>query len=188
MGHVLTYKEQLTDIMHALSLVRGVYFLGYNVKYGPKFGGTLAYCQENKLIEMPVAENLIMGAAMGMALRGYHPVVCIERMDFLWTCADAIVNHLDKAKQLGWPTLNLIIRTCVGTDTPLNPGCQHKGDYYGIWKQLLKEVDVRQARTPADVMECYEGILDHKGPVMVVEYRDMYDLPTLPTALGKPSL
>lgn len=142
-----------------------VRFLGYNTRYGHKFNGTLEGC-EGSCLEMPVAENLILGVAMGMALEGYRLIVCIERMDFLWACADALINHLDKTIELGWPALDIIIRTCVGGISPLDPGCQHKGDYYDVFKGLMKEVFVTTSWSKA---------LKHKGAVMVVEWRNDYE-------------
>jgi pyruvate/2-oxoglutarate/acetoin dehydrogenase E1 component len=171
--------------MSNLALNPNVRFMGYNTAYGHRFNGTLSKVPLDKCIELPVAENLILGLAIGMSLEGYRPVVCIERMDFLWACADQLVNHLDKGKKLGWPPLNIIIRTCVGTNTPLNPGCQHQGDYYSIFKQLLKEIDVRRALTPTELKASYQNILESTGPVMVVEYRNMYEQPTLPTVPSK---
>ena len=174
MGDVLTYKEQLNKIMLQLAGDKRVRFIGYNTRYGHQFNGTLKGC-EKSAIEMPVAENLIMGVAMGMAMQGFRPVVCIERMDFLWACADAIVNHLNKARQLGWGPLNVIIRTCVGSDKPLDPGCQHKNNYTQIMKALLSEVEVREARTSKELRQAYNGILKHEGAVMIVEYKSSYE-------------
>lgn len=161
----MTYKDHLTETMTKLSRNQKIIFLGYNVRHGHQFNGTLVNVPKNQLLEMPVAENLILGVAMGLAFEGYRPIVCIERMDFLWACADALVNHLDKARDLGWPTLNVVIRTCVGNGYPLDPGVQHKGNYYSIMKQLLKEVKVTESWDE----------LFHDGPVMVVEYKDRYE-------------
>ena len=172
-GNILTHKEYLHKTMLRLSKNPKVLFLGYNTKYGHKFNGTLIGC-EKSCIEMPVAENLILGVAMGLALEGYKPVVCIERMDFLWACADALINHLDKAKELGWPRLNIIIRTCVGGDKPLDPGCQHKNDYTDIMKRLLKEILVATS---------WDRALNHKGPVMVIEKRSDYEKDYITCAL-----
>lgn len=177
MGDLLmTYKEELTKVMGELALDPKVRFIGYNTAYGHRFNGTLATAPVSACIEMPVAENLIMGVAMGMALEGYRPIVCLERMDFLWACADAIVNHLDKAKELGWPPLNVVIRTCVGTDTLLNPGCQHKGDYVEIFKQLVNFPVVYLKIGPGiDINLSYKLAMAHEGPVMIVEYRSLYE-------------
>jgi pyruvate dehydrogenase E1 component beta subunit len=159
----MTHKDYLHQKMLELAKDPKVRFIGYNTKYGHKMNGTLKGC-EDSCIEMPVAENLIMGMGIGMSLEGWKPIIVIERMDFLWECADQIVNHLDKAEALGWPKLNLIIRTCVGNALPLDPGVQHRGDYFNIFRQLLKEVKVLSF-WPEQI----------EGPAMVVERRSDYD-------------
>lgn len=182
----MTYKEELTQVMTNISKIDNLCFIGYNVAHGHQFNGTLVNVCPGKLQEMPVAENLIMGVAIGLALEGFRPVVCLERMDFLWACADAIVNHLDKAKTLGWPPLNVIIRTCVGSTTPLNPGVQHCGDYVTPLQQLLN-MDIIPIYTANEVKPVWEEVMKCTGPVMVVEYREKYSQPTLPTVSSKAS-
>lgn len=178
----MTYKDRLTTTMTALSHNYNIYFLGYNVKYGHMFNGTLNNCLQASLIEMPVAENLIMGVGMGMALEGYIPIICIERMNFLWTCADAIINHMDKAKELGWGDLKIIIRTCVGGTKPLDSGCQHTGDYVKIWSDLLA-APVMAIKRVEDIDRVWEKAMTIDGPCMIVEYKDLY--PTLSTVASK---
>jgi pyruvate/2-oxoglutarate/acetoin dehydrogenase E1 component len=177
----MTYKDYLHKTMLHLAKDPLIRFIGYNSKYGHQFNGTLKGC-ENSCIETPVAENLICGLGMGLALEGYQPILLFERMDFLWVCADAIINHLDKAKQLGWPPLNVIIRTCVGADTPLDPGCQHKGDYTEAFKLLLS-APVLAIKRCEDVAYTWETAMAIRGPVMVIEYRELY--PTLTTVSSK---
>lgn len=178
----MTYKEELSRVLVEIAKNDKVRFLGYNTAYGHRFNDTLCAVPVTACLEMPVAENLIMGVAMGMALEGYRPIVAIERMDFLWACADAIINHLDKAKQLGWPPLNVIIRTCVGHDKPLDPGCQHKGDYTEIFQRLLS-VPVHVIKRVEDIEPIWKEAIAHEGPSMIIEYRELY--PTLPTVPSK---
>lgn len=182
MDNLLTYKDELTLVMTELSNHKDVRFIGYNTAYGHRFNDTLVNVPMSSCIEMPVAENLIMGVGIGMSLEGYRPIVCIERMDFLWACADAIVNHLDKAKELGWPALKVIIRTCVGGSAPLDPGCQHKGDYTEAFKRLLS-APVLAIKRCEDVAKVYKEAMEHDGPVMCVEYKDLY--PTRSTVSSK---
>jgi pyruvate/2-oxoglutarate/acetoin dehydrogenase E1 component len=162
----MTYKENLIAKKADLALDPKVIFLGYNVKYGHQFNGTLVWVPQKQRIELPVAENLIMGVAMGMALEGYQPIVCIERIDFLWACADAIINHLDKAKQLGWGNLPVIIRTCICGNTPLDAGCQHLGDYTEVWRRLLNNIRIERY---------WNLVCSMDGPVMIIEDRRDYE-------------
>lgn len=173
MGDLLTYKDELTKVMTSISKIGDHMFIGYNTAHGHRFNGTLDNVCRGKCVEMPVAENLIMGVAMGLALEGFRPIVCIERMDFLWACADAIINHLDKGMALGWPPLRVIIRTCVGSSTPLDCGCQHKGDYSEAFQNLLL-APVLTIKRVEDVVSTWDAALACLGPVMVVEYKELY--------------
>ena len=78
----MTYKESLTSAMTALGKDPLACFIGYGVSNG-KAGGTLNRVLPEQLIETPVAENLMVGLAIGMALAGRRPLVYVERFDFV---------------------------------------------------------------------------------------------------------
>jgi len=123
----MTYKDHISEAMATLAKDERVCFIGYNVKYG-RAAGTLNSVPESRLFEMPLAENLMAGAAIGLSLEGRIPVLYIERMDFLTCCMDALVNHLDKLKDLseGIHKPAVIIRCVVGnSQTPLFTGKTH---------------------------------------------------------------
>ncbi len=128
----LSYKDELTKAMESLAQDPLVRFVGYGVKIGGRAGGTLKNVSDSQLIEMPVAENLMVGFAIGLSLKGLKPVVFIERMDFWWNASDAIVNHLDKINQIshGEFTPTMILRIVVGNrNKPLFTGATHTRDY-----------------------------------------------------------
>jgi len=176
MGRILTYKQKLIRAMKDISKNDKVFFVGYNTRCGHQFNGTLTGIDKNKLIEMPVAENLIMGVAIGMAIHGFRPIVCIERMDFLWACSDSIINHLARSRDFKWPRLSLIIRTCVGHDEPLDPGPQHKMDYSQIFRQLLMpSVEVISLTKNADIEAIYAHVFWTQQPTMIIEYKKFYE-------------
>ncbi len=128
----LSYKDELTKAMETMAQDPLVRFVGYGVKIGGRAGGTLKNVSDSQLIEMPVAENLMVGFAIGLSLKGLKPVVFIERMDFWWNASDAIVNHLDKINQIshGEFTPTMILRIVVGNrNKPLFTGKTHTQDY-----------------------------------------------------------
>jgi len=168
----MTYKEILTEVMRSFSKVDNVRFLGYNTKYGYHFDGTLEGL-EDSCLETPVAENLIMGLGMGMSLEGFFPIVCIERVNFLWVCMDALVNHLDKAEKLGWPPLKMIIRTSIRGTKPLNAGIQHTGDYSEIFKNLFS-FPVITLKNKDEIATEYHKAFTRNGPTMLIEYHELY--------------
>src|ERR1700730_8083640 len=111
----MNYKKELTAAMDSLAQDPLVRFVGYGISIG-KAMGTLKNVAPAQLIEMPVAENLMVGFATGLALKGLKPVVFFERFDFILNALDAIVNHLDKIKTISRGEFNptMILRIVVG--------------------------------------------------------------------------
>jgi 2-oxoisovalerate dehydrogenase E1 component beta subunit len=71
---------------------------------------------EDRVIDTPLAEAGIVGTAIGMALRGYRPVVEIQFDGFVYPAFDHIVSQVAKmrARSLGKVTLPIVIRIPVG--------------------------------------------------------------------------
>lgn len=180
----ITYKQALTDAMTTLAKNPKVVFLGYNVGHGSKAGGTLVGVPQDQLIEMPLAENLMMGVAIGMALEGYIPVVYFERFDFITNALDQIVNHLDKIAGLSDVEFKpcCIIRAVVGnTKKPLFTGITHTQDFTEAIRKMVgfpvKELSgVGRACT---INSYYESSLvcaaSGDSSSLIVEYKDLYD-------------
>ena len=71
---------------------------------------------EDRVIDSPLAESGIVGTAVGMALRGYRPVVEIQFDGFVYPAFDQIVCQVAKmrARSLGKIRLPMVIRIPVG--------------------------------------------------------------------------
>ncbi len=71
---------------------------------------------EERVIDTPLAEAGIVGTAIGMALRGYRPVVEIQFDGFVYPAFDHIISQVAKmrARSLGKITLPMVIRIPVG--------------------------------------------------------------------------
>jgi hypothetical protein len=64
----MTYKECITGLCDRYAKDNAARFIGYNTVYGSRMYGTLTNVKPELCIEAPVAENLMVGLAMGMAL------------------------------------------------------------------------------------------------------------------------
>ncbi len=127
----MTYKEAITQAMTALARDPATVFVGYGLTTGRAMG-TLKDVPAPMILETPVAENLMIGLATGLSLRGRKPVVFVERCDFILNALDALVNHLVKIKHMsgGEFAPAAIIRVVVGTkDKPLFTGATHTQDF-----------------------------------------------------------
>jgi len=96
-----------------------VVVLGEDVgKFGGVFRATAGLYEEfpERVIDTPLAENGIIGAAIGMALYGLRPIPEIQFSDFIFPAFDQIVNELAKFRYRsgGQYTCPLVIRTPYG--------------------------------------------------------------------------
>jgi len=176
----MTYKDELCRAMRHLGCNPRFRFMGYNIRYGSKANGTLKDIPEEQLVETPVAENLIVGLALGYAFKGTPALAYIERFDFVLNAADALVNHVDKIKRMSHGQFNptLLIRTVVGNSAkPLFTGLTHTQDFSESLSKML-QFPVVCLRTPESVFTEYAKALDRlkTSSTLLVEYRDAYEL------------
>jgi pyruvate dehydrogenase E1 component subunit beta len=97
-----------------------VVVLGEDVgKFGGVFRATVGLIEEfgaDRVIDTPLAESGIVGAAIGMAMYGLRPVPEIQFSDFIFPAFDQIVNELAKLRYRsgGQYSAPVVIRTPVG--------------------------------------------------------------------------
>src|SRR5262245_48349638 len=96
-----------------------VVLLGEDIgKFGGVFRATAGLYEEfpDRVFDTPLAENGIIGAAIGMALYGLRPVPEIQFSDFIFPAFDQIVNELAKLRYRsgGQYTAPVVIRTPYG--------------------------------------------------------------------------
>ncbi len=172
----MKYSEAISQAMEELSENKNTVFVGYNILYGSKAYGTLSNVHKEMCIETPVAENLMIGLALGLALEGFRPVVFFERHDFLLNALDGIVNHLDKFESLSGKQYQtpVIIRAVIGAKEPLYPGPQHVQDFTHVLKKMVT-FPVIELNTTEDVIKGYKKAKLINSPIMFVERRELYD-------------
>ena len=176
MGDILKYKDAIKQSMRMLAKDKRTIFIGYNVNFGSRVYGTLTDIPKSKCLETPLAENLMTGIAIGMSLEGFKPVLIFERHDFILNALDQIVNHLDKMEKMsdGQFKPKVIIRAIVGAKKPLYPGLQHTQNYTKALKMMVSFPIIELKRTN-EIIQFYRMAKRIKKPIMLVEYRDLYD-------------
>lgn len=94
----LSYSLAINEALHqAMAADPSVFLIGQGVKspwyVGNTAQGLLQHFGPSRVIDTPVSENSMTGAAVGAALAGMRPVVVHPRMDFMFYAFDPIINE-----------------------------------------------------------------------------------------------
>lgn len=172
----MKYIEHISAAMELLAQNSNVLFLGQAVKYkGTGLTCTFGKVPIDRLIEMPVCEELQLGMTLGLTLKGYIPVSIYPRWNFLLLATNQLVNHIDKWDILTGKSPHLIIRVSVGSKSPLDPGPQHQADCTEAFKLLCPNIKFYKLTEKAMILQAYGEALRTPEPSILVEYADKYN-------------
>lgn len=146
---------------------------------GTAMYNTLQDIPENKLLELPVAEEMQLGMSIGLAMDGKIPISIFPRWNFLLLAVNQLVNHLDRMPQIsnhGYQP-KVIIRTGVGSERPLHPQFQHIGDFTDAFQLILKNTDIVRLEEAEQIVSAYQEAYekDDGRSTLLVEYGDYYN-------------
>jgi acetoin:2,6-dichlorophenolindophenol oxidoreductase subunit beta len=143
---------------------------------GPKYG-------EHRVLSTPIAEQAIVGLAIGSAVAGMRPVAEVMLMNFTTVAMDQIVNHAAKTRYMsgGQASVPLTIRTATGAGGSF--GAQHS-DMLEAWFAHTAGLKVVMANDPGDVKGLLLGCIFDDDPCIFVEHTQMYFLPDTGVDLG----
>lgn len=176
--NIMKYAEALIEAQSFLAAHPKTIFFGQAVEYeGTGLYDSLKHLPPEKRIELPVAEYLQCGLANGMAIEGgLIPVSTFPRWNFLLMGADQVVNHLDKFATMssGKCKPKVIIRVAVGSEFPVDPQCQHKGNFSDAFRLMLKNIEVIELHEADQIMPAYEKALGREDGMstILVEFAD----------------
>jgi pyruvate/2-oxoglutarate/acetoin dehydrogenase E1 component len=177
MNDQLIYKNELSSAMAWLAEQQDTIFIGQAIEYeGTGLYDTMSLVPAEKKMEFPIAENFQVGFSVGMALNGYVPVSIFPRWNFLICATDQLVNHLDKMVLMSDMEYipKVIIRVAVGSEIPINPQDQHKGNFSDSFRKMLKNTDILELDSPDKILPSYKLAYtrtDRKNTILV-EFSD----------------
>ncbi len=155
--------------------------------------GIQAKVGTERVINSPLSEIALVGASVGAAIAGMHPVAEIMYADFLPICMDQIVNHAAKAHFLSGGKLNvpMVVRTNYGSGK--GEGAQHSQDPCA-WMLNFPGIKVVAPATARDAQGLMLAALQDQNPVIFCEHKMLYTLPGMileenaPIEIGKASV
>ena len=173
------YFDELERAMIYLGEQPDTLFLGQAVEYkGTAMRNTLKKVPIEKLLEMPVDEEMQMGITNGLAVAGTVPVSIYPRWNFLLLTMNQLINHLDRMPEFshGEYIPKVIIRTSIGSQRPLHPQAQHVGDFTDGLKMMVNNIEVIRLDEPEDIFPAYFKAYNRTDgkSTLLVEWGDYY--------------
>lgn len=174
----ISYAEAINEGLHqAMELSSDVIVLGQLVDYKPGIFGTtkgLVDCfGKDRVLDFPVAENIMTFSAIGAALTGMRPVLVHQRFDFVTCSVDAIVNWLSlwRFKSNGESNLPVTIRAIVGKGW--GQAAQHSKSLHA-WFAHLPGLKVAIPSTAYDAKGLLLESIFGENPVIIIENRSLF--------------
>ena len=176
----ITYAEAIRSALwEEMKQDERVFIIGEDIGvYGGAFGVTTGMLQEfgeKRIIETPISEPSIIGAAIGAALLGMRPVAEIMFMDFILLTLDQIGNQAAKMHYMfgGKATVPLVIRMPSGSGT--GAAAQHSQSLETLLMHL-PGLKVVTPSTPYDVKGLLKTAIHDPNPVCFVEHKLLYKM------------
>lgn len=141
-----------------LGVTRGLY-----AEFGPE-----------RVIDTPISESAIMGAAAGAALTGLRPVAELMFVDFLGVCLDQIYNQAAKFRYMfgGKARTPMVVRTMIGAG--FRAGAQHSQTLHP-WLTAIPGLKVVMPSNAYDAKGLLIQAIRDDDPVIFLESKVLYD-------------
>lgn len=121
--------------------------------------------------DTPISETATVGAAIGLAMLGFRPVVEIAFSDLMASCFDTVVNQLAKIPYMFGPQvphLPVVIRAMTGAG--IGAGAHHSQSLE-TWFAHTPGLKVVMPGTPRDAKALLKAAIRDDGPVIFLEHK-----------------
>jgi pyruvate/2-oxoglutarate/acetoin dehydrogenase E1 component/TPP-dependent pyruvate/acetoin dehydrogenase alpha subunit len=177
---VSTSKALFEALAEEMARDERVFLLGEDVSTGGYFAVTAGIAEEfgpHRILDTPISEYAIVGAAVGAAMTGQRPVAEILFADFLTTCMDPLVNQAAKLRYMsgGQYALPLVVRTPGGGG--IGMAAQHSQSLEA-WLTGIPGLIIVAPGTPYDAKGLLKAAIRSNNPVLFFENKLLY------TAIG----
>ncbi len=174
----ITYREALREAMREeMSRDSRVIVIGEDIDaYGGTYAVTKGLADEfgrDRVRDTPLAEEVIVGAAVGAAMAGLRPVAELMTMNFSLLASDQIVNTAAKVRYMfgGQTHVPLVIRMPAGGGA--QRGAQHSQTLES-WYAHVPGLKVVMPATPYDAKGMLKSAIRDEDTVLFIEHELLY--------------
>jgi len=172
-----TYRDALREALRE-EMLRDERVLVLGEEVGV-WGGTYAVTRglldefgEKRIVDTPIAEDAIVGAAIGAAMGGLRPVAELMTVNFSLLAMDQIVNNMAKIRFMfgGQMTIPMVVRAPSGWGQLAATHSQS----FESWFAHIPGLTVVVPSTPADAKGLLKTAIRSENPVMFLEHARLY--------------
>jgi 2-oxoisovalerate dehydrogenase E1 component beta subunit len=157
-----------------------VFILGEDVGvYGGAFKMTEGFLQkfgEDRVIDTPISESAIVGAACGAAMMGMRPVAEMQFIDFISCCFDMLTNYAAKSRYRQGIGIPIVVRGPCGGGVHGGPFHSQNVESFFLNTPGLKMVE---PSTPYDAKGLIKAAIRDEDPVLFFEHKLLYRSPKI---------
>jgi 2-oxoisovalerate dehydrogenase E1 component beta subunit len=172
----LTYLEAIREaLLEEMERDPAVVCLGEDIgAYGGAFkvtAGLLDRFGDRRVIDTPVAEAAIVGAAAGAAHMGFRPVCEMQFIDFISCAYDMLTNYVATARYRAFLPCPIVVRGPAGGYVRGGPFHSQNPEAAFLHTPGLKIV---YPSTPADAKGLLKAAIRDDDPVLFFEHKHLY--------------
>src|SRR5689334_13377401 len=161
-----------------------VFILGEDIgTYGGAFKMTEGFLRkfgEERVIDTPISESAIVGAACGAAMMGMRPVAEMQFIDFISAGFDLLTNYAAKCRYRWGAGIPAVFRGPCGSGVRSGPFHSLNAESFFLNTAGLKIVE---PSTAYDAKGLIKAAIRDPDPVLFFEHKKLYRLPRLREAL-----
>jgi pyruvate/2-oxoglutarate/acetoin dehydrogenase E1 component len=173
--NILTTAGAIREgLLQAAEHDQNVIFMAEGVKEPTGFFGTLSgfdrEIDSNRLIEMPIAENGLIGIAIGAAMSGKKVVISLQRVEFAMLALEQIFNNAAKSHYVsnGAHSVPIVLRLVVGRGWGQGP--EHSQSLESMFA-MFPGLKVVMPVFPRTAKGLIIGAVNDPNPVIFIEHR-----------------
>src|SRR6059036_1697915 len=172
----MTYLQAISDgLREEMRRDEAVFCLGEDIgAFGGAFKVTDGFVEEfgaDRVLDTPLAENLIVGAAVGAAIEGFRPVCEMQFADFISCGFDQLVNVAAKMHYRQGVAVPIVVRLPSGGGFSGGPFHSQNPEAWFLQAPGLKVV---APSTPEDAKGLLAAAIRDPNPVLFMEHKNLY--------------
>jgi 2-oxoisovalerate dehydrogenase E1 component beta subunit len=173
---VLTYLEAVRlAMLEEMQRDARVFVIGEDVgTYGGAFRATAGFLEafgETRVIDTPISETAIVGAAIGAGLMGMRPIAEMQFIDFISCAFDMLTNYAAKTRYRWGASVPIVVRGPCG-------GGVHGGPFHSQNPEAsfmnVPGLKIVAPATPSDAKGLLTAAIRDPDPVIYLEHKFLY--------------